>query len=421
MFLDLKKTLFLVGTSALLFSACGDDGGGDTVDAAVDDDAGPDIDAMPSTAFEGTVSLAEVRVTNQAGVDVGASGAAAILRFTAPVDANPPHPDFDNNVGECKVTIIDISMGESLTGSNGGDINVKGTNADEFNCAYDATLDEYLCTTADAAGSGAMLMAGTLMDGGNGGTKPTVELTVPGADFSGTNYRGMYIVLAGFSTPEANGIFPILADKGIDGGLADNQLTLQNINALATGDHTLAADSGYKTLVGAGPIAGGYDFLDDGAVPLVIAKPAATDSVALASTLAASGEGFALSDASVQPHLFPATGDALFSCEGAGGVCGPEGTGTGTILHGIVVFGETTDDTLGASFSDMPEPKDKFVRFQCTGLNLKSITIPSAAVDLINSTGHTRIQTSVTYASAQISPAASVVVGQGVIGFTDAQ
>ena len=429
MFLNLKKTLFLVGSSALLFSACGDDGGGAAVDAAVIDATAPD--AMPDTTFIGTVSIAEVTITNpEAAAAGGISGAAAVISFTAPDDVIPPDPAFPQNIGACKVTIIDTSVKDEK-GSDGGPVNVTGTLAGEFNCAYNATADKYACSSVDAAAAGTMAMATTTIVPNAGGLIGTMDLTIVGADFSGTSYRGMNIVLQDWDDlggGATGGRCAVVADSdtpnALGAGLADNQLRLFNSNSLAAAA-ALTADSGYQTLVAAGPIpsftGGPYDFLD-ATTPVVITKAAATDAPELASSLPANGQGFTLATSSKVAHDFPASGDATFSCsDGVDGTCG---TTQGT-LQGIIVFGETTDGVLAtgdlASFSEMPDPVDNFARWQCSGSGQTSITIPAAAVALINGTGHTRIQTSITYANAEIAGKTNVVVAHGNLGFTDAQ
>jgi hypothetical protein len=434
MFLNLKRTLFLVGSSALLFSACGDDGGGATFDAAVAiDAAGPD--AMPDPTFSGTVSLAEVTITNDEAAALGGlSGAAAVISFTAPDDIVPPDPAFDNNVGECKVTIVTIATKDEQ-GSEGGPVSVTGTLSGEFGCAYNSTEDKYLCSTTDAAAAGVLPMAGTELNRNVGQLAGTMTLVAPGADFSNISYRGMNVILAGFIAEEGNGRFAVLASAAtptLGAGLADDELLLANSLELAA-NTTLAADSGYQTLVGAGPIPGGFDFLDDAdGAPIVMTKAAITDAPALASTLKANGDGFALLDApaSEVAHEFPESGDATFAC--ADGDTPPTVDTCGftddtNVLNGIVVFGETTDGTfllpsaLPSAFTEMPDPITQYARFQCSGIGQKSITIPAAAVALINSTGHTRIQTSVTFVNAEIAGKTNVVVGHGVLGFTDAQ
>lgn len=435
MFLNLKKTLFLVGSSALLFAACGDDGGGATFDAAVAIDAAAP-DAMPDPTFSGTVSLAEVTVTNaEAAALGGVAGGAAVISFTAPDDIVPPDPDFDNNVGECKVTIVTIATKDEQ-GSEGGPVSVTGTLAGDFGCAYNAAVDAYACSSADAAAAGTLAMATATLVPNGGGLVGTMDLTAVGNDFSAIDYRGMNIVLQGWDDDAGNGRFAIVADSDTGGalgaGLADDQLRLVNSQGLA-GASALLADSGYQTLVGAGPIPGlgaaPYDFLDDGTNTVTMTKAAATNAPALASSLKANGDGFALLAAGSEvAHAFPATGDATFACADGDtpptiDTCGF--TDPGNVLNGIVVFGETTDGVLTtgalASFAEMPDPVTQYARFQCSGIGQKAITIPAAAVALINGTGHTRIQTSVTFVNAEIAGKTNVVVGHGVLGFTDAQ
>jgi hypothetical protein len=408
--MNLKKTLFLVGSSALLFSACGDDGGGsDAVDAAVVIDAGtPDPDA--DTRYKGTVSVAELVASNPEGVAAGVSGAGVVVSFTEQDNIIAPHPDFPNNIGECQIKIIDANAEQN---TDGGDVAITGTNVGDFTCSYQATPDSYECSLDDAGASGTMLMADTVLDGGNGQVNATITLTIPNADFSGATYTGQHIRLEGFATAEANGVFPIVAQP------AATTLVLANVNLVGVGNHSLTADSPYKTLVGEKPAPGGLDFLGAGAVTL--AKAEATDAPAIATSIIPLGDGFTLADDSVDAHEIPASGDVKFSCDDAqNGDCG-DGEGT---LQGIVVFGETTDTTLPtgptATFSDMPDPTTQYARFQCSGIGMKSITMPAAALALIMGTTPTRIQTTVTYTNGELDGNNTYVMANGRVGFTTA-
>lgn len=417
MFIDLKKTLFLVAAAPLAFGACGDDDGGNAdPDATVTPifDAAPENpDAAPDPTFSGTVSLAEVAITNEPFVSAGVAGAVVNISFTDPATVTvPPQPGYENNIGACRIFVYDLAGGdEAPVGADGGRVTIAGTNGTNlpaFACDYNPTADTYLCASGDTAASGPMAMTGTSLSPNSGKGAGTATLVIPGADFSNENYVGMQIILDGFADAAANGRFGVVSQP------ANNILVIAN-PALAAAT-TLTADSAYQTLIGAGPIPNGFDFLDDGTNDIIITKDPITNAPAIDATLTVNGEGFALDDASVRPHQLPINGDAAtFSCGGTGGDCGV----ANGFLKGIIVFGETTDAPVSPSNpTAMPEPVSQYATFQCSGINAESITLDAGAMALIMGTSPTRIQTSITYANAQ-SGGNNIVLSHGVVGFTD--
>ncbi len=430
MFIDLKKTLFVLATAPLALGACSDpepsvDAAPDPADATVAIDADT-TDAMPDTSFLGTVSLAEVAISNNLGEGVVVAGSVINVSFTNPADiTKAPEPGYTENFNACRIFVYDVAGGEAPpTGSDGGDVTIAGTAASmlpAFGCAYNQTVDTYLCSSADTAASGP-LPVGTVLTPMGGGV---VSLLVPGADFSGENYRGMNIILDGFvgNDVAANGRFPIVGQPATDTLLIFNTTLLAPTTALTT---ALA----YQTLIGAGPIIGGFDglpdlggfdFLDDGTADVTITKAAITDVPEIDNMLTANGDGFMLATASAQPHMLPTDGSlAKFDCAGTGGSCG---VATGAPLKGIVVFGSTTDgDISDLGPTTMPAPVSRYATFQCSGIFATDITLNAGAMALLLGTGATRatrIQTSVTYAHAETPGQNSILLSHGVVGFTD--
>ena len=418
MTIDLRKTLFLLLSAPLAFGACGgdDDKASPDADTTVLIDAGePDPDAAPDTTFSGTVSLAEIAITNPGFETV--SGAVVNIGFTNPADVTQePEPGYTTNVGACRIFVYDVAGGDSAaSGSEGGPVTVAGTNgsnAASFDCNYSAAADTYLCSSGDGAASGDMLMADTALTVLGAGA---VNLTIPAADFSNENYVGMQIVLSGFINADANGRFGIIGQPNA------TTLTLAIPDLLE--DTTLSADSTYQTLIGAGPVPGGFDFLDDGTADVTITKAAITDVPAINTTLKVNGSGFTLDSASTLPHAVPLDGSAAtFSCAGptSAPVAGDGDCGSANgFLKGIIVFGETTDGVVDPTDpTDMPEPVSSYATFQCSGIGAESITLDAGAMALITGTNPTRIQTSVTYANAQLSGENTIVMSHGVLGFT---
>lgn len=414
MFVNLKRNLFLcVGSTALLMAgACGDDDDKATPDATpvVFDagvaDAAPD--AAPDPTFSGSLALADLVITNPEGVAGAVAGGAAIMSFTDPLDVEVgPHPDFTNNVGECRVFVYDVANGDAAPdGSDGGDVTVTGTNAGDILCEFgpvSATESKYVCHSTDAAYQGALPIATAATPTGN---DITVAVTIAGADFSNAPYLGMHVLLSGFPDAAANGLFPIMAIP------ADNTLVVYNPALTATS--TLIAAGTYSTVVGGGPIPGGYDFLDDGTNDIAFAKDAITNVPVVATTLKANGDGATWLDPS--PHEFPfvSTDDVTFACTG---FCG---TAEG-LLKGVVIFGETTDaDVTGLAFNEMPDATSKYATFQCSGVGQEAMTITKEALVVILGTNPTRIQTTVIYSNAALATGHSIVMGHGRLGFTDA-
>ncbi len=414
---NLKKTLLFIGSSAILFAGCGDDGdtnNNDTPDAAITIDAAIDTpDAEPDTTFSGTLSVAEVVVTNPLPFTL--SGAVANISFTSPADVTKEaEPGYTNNVGACRIFVYDVTAGEAPPpGSDGGVVTVAGTKAGEFACAFNGAAGEYFCSSTDAAASGALTAAGSAqLIGENPGQ---VVVTLGGVDLGDYDPTGSQIVLSGFSQTAANGIFPVVAKV--------NSNTIVVINPALLAASTLPADSTYSTIVGAGPVPGGYDFLDDGGTPeapsnVSFTKDAIEDAPAVNTSLPAYGEGFTLADTSAIPHDIPLDGTAVtFSCEAAdNGDCGSRQVGG---LQGIIVFGSTTDGVLDPlNPLDMPDPVSKFATFQCSGIGAQKISLDEGAMALILGTNPTRIQSSVTYANAALATPNTIVVSHGVVGFT---
>lgn len=410
MLIDLKKTLVMLGSSALLFGACGDDddtkaGADAAVVVQIDAAKEVDVDAdLPDPPFSGTLSLAEVSVSNPEAIAVGGiAGGVANISFTNPADVTvAPSPGYTNNIGACRIFVYDVAGGDkAAAGSDGGPVSVTGTENGPFACAFNTDLKSYVCSSTDAAAANPIAITSSQIPIGTG--EATLKLT--DADFSGANYVGMWIAVSGFPDAAANGRFPIM------GNPANDTLIIFNPGLMAA---SAVADTAgaYQTFVGQGPFPGSREFLDDGTNDVTFTKDAIADAPAIDSTLTANGQGFELAEGSTLAHALPTDGTAAtFSCEGS---CG---TAKGS-LKGIIVFGETTDgDLTGTQFNAMPEPVAKYATFQCSGIAAESITLDAGAMALLLGTNPTRIQTSITYANAQAGTN-NILLSHGVVGFT---
>jgi len=384
------------------------DAGGDR-DAAGDPDAGYEVDAAPPVTRSGTVAITDTRITNFDGV----GGALVSIRFVDDQTVTVPAlPGFDTDppIGTCHITVYDDAAGDrGPTLVDEGPVTVTGTGSDDFICSFAPPTGDYVCQSArppirgGTAGNAAM---GTLNVGG--------EFLVVGAGAT-PEMQGMEIELAGFMDGQGDpvgGAFPIVAVGGPD------RLTLANVPASCVA----TADATYTTFVGRKPIPNpaGFDFLA-GQREVLVHKDGTTLVPAFDVMLSASGEDFAL--AGTQPHQFPtAAADLTFTCEGASGNCGAEGSGGEVGI--MLVEGETTD-VLPEGDDDgtrMEPPTTRHATFRCASL-VNSVSIPMAGVEAILGTNPARIQVSVSRLRFDPVPGApgtttTVMVGHSLIGFT---
>ena len=355
MFIDLKKTLFLLATAPLALGACGgdDDDGGKAADAApaVIDAAPGDPDAAPDPTFAGTISLAEVSVTNPALAEAGVAGAVVNIGFTDPLDVTvDPAPGYDNNVGACKIIVYDVANGElPPKGSDGGPVTIGGTNGTvgaAFGCAYNATADAYACSSADSAAAGVLPIGTTVTPTG---------VRVRDSDHRrrrllNENYVGMKHHPRRIPRRECQWS---LWDRQSTGqcGQHPDHFQFRFGGGLDSSAESAVPDPHWRRARAGG--AASVDFLDDGTADVTIAKDAITNVPAIDSSLTVNGSGFKLADDSTLPHAVPLDGTAAtFSCAGTG-ECG---TAVG-VLKGIIVFGSTTDGVLDPTDpTDMPDP-----------------------------------------------------------------
>jgi hypothetical protein len=421
-----KRTtpIILAGVLALFGAACGGDDDGDdgddtddtTDDGDDDDDGTPDAappDAAPEVTHSGTVAITETTITNPGLPGEPLQGAVVSIGFVDDSTAIAPLSDFANNIGSCRITVFEGDA--AATPTDEGPITVTGVASNgDFTC--NATDGEYTCQSTTAAAAGASAEGAVLIGDGGGGT-----LTLDAAGFPETMV-GMTVFLVGFG--------PIPSDVGF--GVTDvagggDVLQLAGVPDTGKGGITGGADALYAGYVGAGPIpnvTAGFDFLDDGTTPVVIAKEESDLVAALDVSVPASGDGFTLAKGSALPHEFPtAAEEVVFTCAEKG--CGANPALTGQ-LHAIIINGETTDGPIdGLPPFVMPDPVTSHATFQCAFLAAPlddEATITAAAVEAILATNPTRVQVTVGRFSAIPASAASpsnVVVGHSLTGFTD--
>lgn len=446
----------MMGALGLVTSAgCGDDGATPPdarVDAAMFDAADPadamvDATVLPTLIRSNTIAVTEVRISNDEANQApfgGMEGAFSSVTFRDNTTITGTPTVTGSPVNGCQVVVYDLTGNDPdapATHVDEGAVSVMGTGNGAYGCAFVSALGDYLCQTPDSAAAGTVATGSTATPNANG----TVTFNIVGANFDGVSYRGMWVKISGFPDDEANGDFPILA-AGTAGTTVASVLVVANVNALA-GVSTMGATAGtYITAVGAGPLPGGGvdTFLDDGTADVTVAKGAPTgDQVvpAFSVTVKANGGGLRLGDDSAQPHALGATGAQIFNCNGTNGDCGfNTGAAEGTELNAFVIFGETTDGNLATGcnggacqFYEMPDPVSKYATWQCSQVSFggtatpPTVTIDATSLAAIMGTSPTRIQTTVANVAGDIAIASDqststfVVIGHGVVGFTDPQ
>jgi hypothetical protein len=323
-------------------------------------------------------------------------------------------PGFVNILNSCVIYVYDVTASEAPPDpADEGAVTITGTANGDAACAFNSGLGRYVCQPTDAAiagGSG----TGFVLDGG------ADSLTMTGVATT-NNMKGMYVALIGFPNVPDNTMFPII---GVD--TATDTLTLFGVpDALdSTGD----ADAAFATFVGAGPVPGGAQYLDDGTDEIVIDKAAGPTVPAVTKTMHAAGQGFELIDDPDNhyylPHQLPTDGtEVKFKCMGDG--CGPNGSG-GEISGLMGINGATTDgDLTDLPPNAMPPAVSKYATFSCAFIGSSESLIAADAMEVLLGTGATRIQTSVgrfigsQQAGGSFGGPITYILGHQLVGWTD--
>jgi hypothetical protein len=395
----------------------GDDDDDDDIDASGDGgaiDAGEEPDAAPAMTRSGLIAITETTITNPLP-DAPVQGAIVSISYVDDQSVTvPPLPDFDDNppIGSCLITRYDVKAGDSEPTPLGeGEVIVTGTANGEFSCQYNSSSSEYVCQSTNA-----------FVRGGEAGNAATATVNVNGSfDLLGASFtaemQGMQILLSGFG--KADGIYPVLAFVDAD------TILLGGVPASAVG----SKEATFTTFVGAGPIPTVgklpvFDFLDDGEATVAVGKRESDLVPEFTVTARARGAGFALSEASRNPHSFPIEAEeAEYFCDVD---CGADPEQSADQLEVMVINGETTDgDISKLSPVAMPDPVAAYTTFQCIGTT-DSVSITEAGVAAILATNPTRVQVTVGRFVASIETAAgrattNVVLGHSLTGFTDVQ
>ena len=413
------KVLSTAGAFALLAgaAACGDDesgtpdAGGSGVDAGMTDAGMADaamLDAAdPSDLRSGTIAVTEVALTNP-GVEF--KGAAVSINYTdiTSVTVAPTYGQDTPAFGDCSVWVYNVGTDSEPALVDEGAVTISGGITPIGTCVFSADANSYVCPFTN--GTVPETASVTPLNGQNAGT---ASILWPTADeFAGDEVAGMYIALDGFANPANNGTFPIVNKP------ADNTIVIAN--PLATAELVAAGSTvTYTVLAGAGPTPANLEFLDDTS-EISVQKADGAIVAQIDSSVTASAEGLTLDDVSAQPHAFSTdvTQDLTFSCGGAGGTCGPSPASS---VHGFVLSGRTTDgDISDLSPVAMPDPVTQYAVFQCRGTpSAESLTVPKEAMAAVLGTSPSRVEVRLLRITADVQPPTSVVVGHGLVGYTD--
>jgi hypothetical protein len=402
-----RLALFAFATASLV--ACGDDGGGADIDAAID---APDIDAeidAPPPTFSGSISLLEVAVLNTgtAGTFLGQGPQIAVsLTSSADVPGPTMQEDPQSQTG-CKAWEYTATQAAAAaTGADEGVIKfmVGGTTPPMVpDCTFNAGVG-YLCPHLGTAGTG-----GTI---GVGAATGTATLADTDNTFSDSNSLGRYLRISGAAMAVNNGVFPIVGRTGA------NTLIYYNPARMA---EVLPAAAQHINIYGLGPIPGAPDpgFLqNDATMDVMLTAGGGNHFATFTSTTGVQtfGDDFTLATAELNKlNAIPKNGSAFtITCDAQG--C-PPGSATGTVLNIV-----TTDaPTTALSPYALPLPMTRQVKIRCAVLGASAITVPAAYSALIMGSGATRIQASfIRGALLGGGPeGVSVVAGHATVGFTN--
>jgi hypothetical protein len=410
-----SRALIVAGACGLLIGAgaCGDDQN-INADAMVNPDGDtpdgeqPDAPPNPNELRSGTIAILDTAVTNPGATYSGATVSITYTDLTAG-DVPPAYGQADPAPGQCSVKIYNVGTDEPPPSVDEGDVTITGGLSPIGTCSYDEAAKDYRCP----AGSGTVPEGSIAGPGGNG----TMTVTfLSGTPFAEVDAAGMYVTLVGFTNPAYNGTFPVVNVP------ADNILVVANPAAAGQTPESVPADAtpGYALWAGAGPTPINRDFLGDDSTTLTVGKVEGQVVTSFTGDIIPSGEGLQLADTSALVHELPGTAqDVRFTCdEAANGVCGPGGG----LIYGFVVSGETTDaDLTGTLPVQMPAATTRYATFLCIGTpGQNEIVIPQGAMDVILSTGPTRIRTQLMRITAdQGKPQTSIIAGHALVGFTD--
>lgn len=449
---SLAAALAAIGAGGLL-AGCGDnilDSDTPTIDAdttpPVDAEDGPDAtppDAAPPDADNrptvgGTIAVNDVTLTTPGtnglwrgpGVRVSftdlLTGGGEVVFGTSPIngclitqfDAEaPPNPSIDGGT----VTIANDPVSEDPA---------TGLLKTVAPCTFSAAANQYVCPTAPV--TSATVQAS---DNSNG----TVTYVFPGTDFSALKLVGSALNINGFTTDttfnSGASAFPIVAQPSAP----SNALVVLNTAPADAAIDTATGSATYLFFTAASPVPAGpgADFLGANGKGTAgndvrITKPDTAVWPEIDVVVDVPGDGWELDAASTLPHEFPLTGtaaDVRFGCDNntsdvSDDTCGDAGSGA---LSAFIISGRATKRSVTGLLpwqmpTEVPGSTSSWLEFQCSGLLAKEMTMPAAAVQVIQDFAPTRVEVQVLNVAGNLlvdgNNQARVLVGHGFAGHT---
>lgn len=414
----------LLTMSLLLGAGCGGGGSGDddaaTPDARTIDSLVPD--ATPTASRAMTIAVTDVTLTSADAVAAGLKGGAIDITFDDLTQGGGELVYGTSPVGGCVVHRFDATHVENpLVGAGTVNIEAPATGSTGLlktvgPCNYVAGAG-YLCASNGNTESVQAIA--------NGSRALTFLWT--GTPFTGESLVGSYLNINGYTNTSFDtgaGALPVVSQS-------DNTLTVIAPANVTAGSETTSV--AFTVLNGAGPIPTNVgfpvnaDFLGTETTSVRVQKDADANWGAIDFTVYTRGEGFALSNSSARPELFPSVAqDVTFSCDpNDGGDCGADDTTATGVLRALIVSGKTTDgDVTGLPDYVMPPPVTAYTTFQCGFIIADSGTIPMDAVTQILATNPSRIETHVLRVAGTsgadpndpLNTSGNIVIGHGLVG-----
>jgi hypothetical protein len=399
----------LAGGAFGALAACGDDGDGNPDARRFDAPIGtPDgmPDATPAASYVGTLSILEAKVyvsDGSGGAAVFGAGPSFRMAFVDPAATGAPvMEEMPGSPFGCKAFEYTPAQFAATLGDDLGTIGISFTNGVVVpTCGYTAGQG-YTCPDPTTAGNG---------DNANIAPGPAPGLfAYVDADSNYTaDVNGRYLLISGATPAANNGLFPIVAVAGAT--------TLVYANPAGSAGANVGGTS--ITIAGVGPIPQSPGFIADNATVSATFTSANTQVFEnFTGAVADFANDFTLDTANaVRLFSIPTNGTEItLDCDA---------NSCADSLSRVVNIQTTDTPVAGLSPFAMPPPTTKAVLVRCTSVlgGPTGVTIPAAYSAFIQSSGATRIQTTMVSGSLATGtglPNSRLVVlgGHSAVGFT---
>ncbi len=348
----------------------------------------------PAATHSGIVSIQDVSIH---GVPQAGHGLTVQILMNEAVP--PTWEDQPGSPTGCRAWSYDVDTAPPPALTDQGEVTISGIDDGTVSCSFQGA--GYVCPAWTVSGEVSVTP----------GAMGVASYAVAGTAFTAADV-GRYLRVVGGPSPN-HGAFPIVA---VNGGAA----LVLNPAASST-----SFDADVVVLVGAGPVPGNQAEVFDGAITVGI-EPGGASAFDFPDTPPVTpGNPFQPDDATKAIlAAIPVDGSAVtFGCSGTGGDCGD--------AQGTVIRISSTDGSVaGLSPFAMPPPAQKQVEIQCAILDDGPVTIPAAAMALLEeahaASPITRIRTAFmregVFIAENPAPAPPnpvfVLAGRGILGFT---